>query len=156
VHITYFLLLSWRSEETKNLIPNDKQNSDLSKYKWLKWGHRIFLILTVIMPSVYTLIYFLYIEKIDPAPRSELEVLQWTIFIVPFAILAWFKPILGGILIIIGTHLVLLYYWFQSFWGGYGIAGHFLLPQYLILITAGILSVGWGAVRLPDQKNGSD
>jgi hypothetical protein len=43
--------------------PNDKQNSDLSKYKWLKWGHRIFLILTVIMPSIYTLIYFPFYKK---------------------------------------------------------------------------------------------
>jgi hypothetical protein len=136
--------------------PNDKQNSDLSKYKWLKWGHRIFLILAVIMPSIYTLIYFLLIEKNIPYKSWELEVFQWTIFIFPFALLTWFKPILGGILIIIGTHLVLLFYWIQSWFGGFGMPGHFLLPQYLILITAGILSVGWGAVRLPDQKNGSN
>jgi hypothetical protein len=113
----------------------------------LKWLQRIFLILAVIMPSIYTLIYFLFIKSIDPAPSSEWEVLQWTIFILPIAILAWFMPILGGFLIMIGTHLAGLGYLVASAFGGIGVPSHFVFPHYLILVISGIVSLEWGSLR---------
>lgn len=128
-------------------IKDNNQNNGLNKYKWLKWLHRIVLFLAVIMPAFYTLFYFLYIKSVDPSPWGDWEVFEWMIFIAPFVLLTWFMPILGGILILVGTQLGLLYYLFASAFGDLGMAGDLLLPQYLILVTGGILSIAWGIVR---------
>jgi hypothetical protein len=133
-------------------MPKGQPNLELRKYKWFKWGHRIFLILAVIMPSVYTLIYFLFIERVDPSPLSEWDVLKWTIAIIPVAVLAWFMPILGGILIFIGTHMALLGYSFAASYGDIGVPGYFIFPHYSILVISGILSFEWGIVRRRERK----
>jgi hypothetical protein len=65
--------------------PQEPQNSELRKYKWLKWTQRIFLILSVIMPAFFTLGYFLFRKR---GELMEWDVLIWTIFILPWAILA--------------------------------------------------------------------
>jgi hypothetical protein len=125
--------------------------STLNKYKWLKWTNRIFLILATIMPAVYTWFYFLYLRNAYSNSWGDWEILQWIIFIAPFVLFTWCMPILGGILILVGTHLGLFYYIFDGFFGG-GMWGYFLFPQYFILIIAGILSIAWGIVRRRERK----
>jgi hypothetical protein len=137
-------------------MPKDQPNLEIHKYSWLKWMQRIFLILAVIMPSIYTLIYFLFIERVDPSPLSEWDVLKWTIVIFPFALLTWFKPIPGGILILIGTHLAVFGYLVASSFGDIGAPGYFLFPQYLILVFVGIVSLEWGSLRRRDRKKRSE
>jgi hypothetical protein len=128
------------------------QDTSLNKYQWLKWTDRIFLILATVMPAFYTLCYYIFIESPVPGQRLNWDVFKWMIFIGPIATLTWFMPILGGILILIGTHLGLSYYIIGLFWG-IGMGDYFIIPQYFILIIAGILSIAWGIVRRRERKN---
>jgi hypothetical protein len=131
---------------------SNNTDSNLNQYKWLKWTHRIFLILSTIMPAFYTLYYFVFIKRIDPSPWGDWEVIEWTIFIAPIVLLTWFMPLLGGILILVGSNLVLLNYLIGAAFGGLGMAAYFIIPQYFILLIAGILSISWGIVRRREKK----
>jgi hypothetical protein len=133
-------------------IMDEKRDSNLNKYKWLKWTNRIFLVLATIMPVFYTWYYSRYLRSAYSVSWGDWEILQWIIFIAPVALLTWFMPILGGILILVGTHLGLFYYIFDGFFGG-GIWVGFLIPQYFILLIAGISSIIWGIVRRQHRKN---
>jgi hypothetical protein len=131
---------------------NNNNDTNLNKYKWLKWTNRIFLILSTVMPAFYTWLYFVFIKIVDPSPWGDWEVLEWTIFIAPIMALTWFMPLLGAILILVGTNLVLLNYLIGAAFGGLGMASYFIIPQYFILIIAGILSLSWGIVRRRERK----
>jgi hypothetical protein len=67
---------------------------------------------------------------------------------------SWFKPVYGGIWILIYTHLAVVIYFFTGMFG-MGISPLFSLPQYLILVIGGILSIAWGVVRRGERKRRS-
>ena len=122
-----------------------------SRY-WPLWIPRGLLLAFVIGPFLYTVIDYTFIKELSPRfwdfGLSVVPMITMAILL----LIAWFKPIIGGILIIIAS-IILLFLGF-SFVGASegGYAAAMLMMWGVPLAMPGVLFVIFGGIRRSKKK----
>jgi hypothetical protein len=132
---------------------NDKLEPKKTGGNWFRWLPRFLLIVVAIVPVCYYDFYqYMIVEKLEFKYYPPDEIILSSLLLV-IAIIAWFLPIIGGLLAVIAAPIELL--WAALLVSAMGTSDGFpspILIECVLLFLGGILSIIWGAMKRKRSK----
>ena len=117
-----------------------------SKYNWLRWLPRALLLAATVSRAVYVVFYYLAIKLLGPK-YWEWDSWGFSIPILSVTIIAWYFPIIGGILALVWIPVGWVFTALMSLLNHSNISDPALMIESVFLSIGGVLSILYGIQR---------